>query len=126
MPLTDFEVLDRQEHVDDCVVIAANDGKQRVVAFVGRAALEDYGGRYFGRPRLTYPQRMFLLRSENNLAALAQIISSKYERHEVTLHHQFGSTLKRVDIDLADLERGPRLEVAPLIVFDGAGFKGVR
>jgi hypothetical protein len=126
MPLTDFEVVDRQEHVDDCVVIAANDGKQRLVAFVGRAALEDYGGRYFGRPRLTYPQRMFLLRSENNLAALAQIISSKYERHEVILHHQFGSTLKRVDIDLADLERGPRLEAAPLIVFDGAGFKGIR
>jgi hypothetical protein len=55
---------------------------------------------------------------------LAQTISAKYERHETTLHHGFGSTLKRIDVELADLERGTRLEVAPLIVFDGAGFKG--
>jgi hypothetical protein len=31
-----------------------------------------------------------------------------------------------VDIELADLEHGTRLEVAPLLVFDGAGFQGVR
>jgi hypothetical protein len=124
MPLTDFEVVDRQEHVDECVVIAAKDGKDRVVAFVGRAPLEDYGGKYFNRPRLSYAQRMFLLRSDNNLAALAQIISAKYDRHETSLHHGFGSTLKRIDVELADLEHGPRLEVAPLIVFDGAGYKG--
>ena len=36
MPLTEFEVVDRQEHVDDSVVIGAKDGKDRVVAFVGR------------------------------------------------------------------------------------------
>jgi hypothetical protein len=27
---------------------------------------------------------------------------------------------------LSDLEGGPRLEVAPLIVLEGAGFQGVR
>jgi hypothetical protein len=72
MPLTEFEVVDRQEHVDDSVVIAAKDGKDRVVAFVGREGLEDYGGKYFGRPHLSYEQRVFLLRSPNNLAWLAQ------------------------------------------------------
>jgi hypothetical protein len=40
MPLTDFEVVERQEHVDDCVVIAANDGKQRVVASLGAQRLK--------------------------------------------------------------------------------------
>jgi hypothetical protein len=124
MPLSEFEVVHRDEHVDDCVVIAAKDGKDRVVAFIGREALEDYGGKYFNRPHLSYEQRMFLLRSDNNLAALAHIISEKYARDETSLHHGFGSTLRRVDVELADLEDGPRLEVAPLIVFDGAGYKG--
>ena len=36
MPLTKFEVVHRDEHGDDCVVIAAKDGKDRVVAFIGR------------------------------------------------------------------------------------------
>jgi hypothetical protein len=124
MPLTEFEVVDRQEHVDDSVVIAAKDGKDRVVAFVGREGLEDYGGKYFGRPHLSYEQHLFLLRSPNNLASLTQTISEKYDRGETSLHHAFGSTLKRLDIGLADLERGPRLEVGPLMVFDGAGFRG--
>jgi hypothetical protein len=29
MPLTEFEVVDRQEHVDDSVVIAAKGGSRR-------------------------------------------------------------------------------------------------
>jgi hypothetical protein len=124
MPLTEFEVVEQRPDVDGCVVITAKDGKQRVVAFVGREGLEDYGGKYFGRPRMSYEQRLFLLRSPNNLAALAKTFSEKYERGETSLHHAYGSMLPRVDIELADLERGPRLEVAPLIVFDGAGFKG--
>jgi hypothetical protein len=123
MPLTEFEVVRRDEHVDDCVVIAAKDGKDRVVAFISREALEDYGGKYFNRPHLSYEQRVFLLRSDNNLAALAHIISKKYARDETSLYRRFG-TLRRVDVELADLEHGPRLEVAPLIVLDGAGYKG--
>jgi hypothetical protein len=66
---------------------------------------------------------MFLMRSDNNLAAVAKTISEKYERGETSLLHRYGSTLPRVDIDLVDLERSPRLEVAPLIVLDGAGFQ---
>jgi hypothetical protein len=124
MLLTEFEVVRHQAEIDESVVIAAKDSKNRVLAFVNREGLEDYGGKYLSRPSLSYGQRIFLLRSPNNLAALAQIISDKYDRGETTLHHAFGSTLKRVDIELADLERGPRLEVAPLIVFDGSGFKG--
>jgi hypothetical protein len=67
---------------------------------------------------------VFLLRSPNKLAALAQVISAKYPRGETSLHEGYGSTLPRVDIDIGDLESGARLEVGPLIVFDGAGFKG--
>jgi len=124
MPLAEFEVVHRQAEIAECVVISAKDSKNRVVAFVGREGLDDYGGKYLNRPRLTFEQRIFLLRSPNNLATLAQIISDKYDRGETSLHHAFGSTFKRVDIELVDLERGPRLEVAPLMVFDGAGFKG--
>lgn len=124
MPLTEFEVVHRQEHIDDCVVIAAKDGKHRILAFVSREALDDYAGKYFNRSQLSYEHRVFLLRSPNNLAAVAQTISAKYERGETRLHHAFGSSLPRVDLDLSDLEHGPRLEVAPLIVVEGAGFKG--
>jgi Helix-turn-helix domain len=122
--LTDFQVVEQQPDIDGSVLIAANDGRQRVVAFVNRAALDDYGSKYFGRPHLSAEQRIFLLRSPNNLAAVAKTISAKYARGETTLYHGYGSTLPRVDIDLYDLELGPRLEVAPLLVFDGAGFKG--
>jgi hypothetical protein len=124
MSLTDFQVIEQRPDIDGCVVISANDGKRRVVAFVEREGLEDYGGKYLGRPRMSHQQRIFLLRSPNNLAAVSKTISEKYERGETSLHHAYGSTLPRVDIGLSDLERGPRLEVAPLIVFDGAGFKG--
>ena len=123
MPLEGFKVVERSEHVDDCVVIAARDGRTRVVAFVGREALEDYSGKCFGRPHLTYKQRVFLLRSDNNLKAISQIIAEKYDRGETGKYSAFGSTLPRIDVDLADLERAPRLEVAPLMVLDGAGFR---
>jgi hypothetical protein len=124
MALTEFMVVEQQPDVDGSVVVVANDGKQRVVAFVGREALDDYSSKYLGRQCLNYQQRIFLLRSENNLAVVAKTISDKYERGETSPYHRYGSTLPRVDISLADLERGPRLEVAPLIVLDGAGFKG--
>ena len=123
MVLQNFGVEQRQEQLDGSVLIYAYDGRARVVAFVEREALDDYSGKYFGRPQLTHQQRVFLLRSENNLKAVAGVIADKYARGETSLHHGFGSTLKRVNIDLADLERAPRLEVAPLIVFDGAGFQ---
>jgi hypothetical protein len=124
MSLTNFGVEDRQEQIDGSVLIYAYDGRERVVAFVEREALEDYAGKYFNRPHLTYRQRVFLLRSDNNLAAVASVIAEKYAHGKTSPHHGFGSTLKRVDIDLADLEHAPRLEVAPLLVLDGAGFKG--
>jgi hypothetical protein len=124
MPLREFEVAEHQPDIDGSVVIAAKDGKQRVVAFIGRKALEDYGAKYLGSPSMSYKQRIFLLRSLNNLAAVAKTFSEKFERGETSLYHAYGSTLPRVDIELADLECGPRLEVAPLMMFDGAGFKG--
>src|SRR5262249_50699661 len=116
MPLTDFKIVDRQEHTDGSVAILANDGRARVVAFVSREAMEDYGGKYSSRPHLSYEQRVFLLRSDNTRKAVATVISEKYDRGETGLYTAAGSTLKRVDIDLADLERAPRL------VLDGAGF----
>jgi hypothetical protein len=124
MALSEFEVIEQQPDTDGSVSIVAYDGKQRVVAFVGRAAIDDYSSKYFGCPDLNTRQRMFLLRSPNNLDAVAKLISAKYARGETSLYHGYGSTLRRVDIELSDLERGTRLEVAPLMVLDGAGFKG--
>jgi len=45
MPLTEFEVIEYQPDIDGSVVITAKDSKQRVLAFVGREGLEDYGGK---------------------------------------------------------------------------------
>jgi hypothetical protein len=118
MPLTEFEIGQRQDDIEESVVISANDGQNSVLAFVGRKGLDDYAAKYFNRSHLSFLQRIFLLCSPNNLAALSRSISAKYDRGETSPQHAFGSTLKRVDIELADLERGPRLEVGPLLVFE--------
>ena len=122
MLLENFSVEKRPQS-DGSVLISAYDGRARVVAFVARTALDDYAAKYFGRPQLSDEQRVFLLRSDNNLKAVATVIAGKYARRETDLHHGFGSTLKRINIELADLERAPRLEVAPLMVLDGAGYQ---
>jgi hypothetical protein len=44
MLLTEFEVVRHQAEIDESVVIAAKDSKNRVLAFVNREGLEDYGG----------------------------------------------------------------------------------
>jgi hypothetical protein len=46
MPLTGFQVVDQTPNIDDSVLIVANDGKQWVVAFVEREALDDYCSKY--------------------------------------------------------------------------------
>ena len=94
MPLTEFEVIEYQPDIDGSVVITAKDGKQRVLAFVGQEGLEDYGGKYLGRPYLSYKQRIFLLRSPNNLSAVAKTFSEKYERGETRFYHAYGSTCR--------------------------------
>lgn len=126
MPLTDFEVVTRQEHIDDCVVISANDGKQRVLGFVPREPLDDYAAQHFGRPSLSYGQRVFLVQSENNLNAFTARMAEKYAAGEVSLYRSAGSTLPRIDFTHEDLNRMAPLEGTPLDVYDHAGFQAVR
>ena len=110
MPLTEFEVIDHQPDIDGSVVITAKDSKQKVLAFIGRRGLEYYSGEYLWRLHLSYKQWIFLLRSPNNLSAVAKTFSEKHERDETSFYHAYGSTLPRVDIELADLGLGPPLE----------------
>ena len=124
MALTDFKIDQHQPDIDGSVMIAANDGKQRVIGVVPREALEDYGGKYLSWPVMTFRERLFLLRSDRNRAAVGKVMAAKYARGEIGSCSAYGETFPCVEVGLADLEAGPRLEAAPLLVLNGAGFQG--
>jgi hypothetical protein len=123
VPLTDFDVDLHQRDITGEVIVVANDGKKRVLAFIPREALEDYGEKYLCWPVMTFRERLFLVRSDRNREAVGAVIAAKYTRGEVSAYNAYGQTYPRVDVDLDDLEAGPRLEVTPLLVLNGAGFQ---
>jgi hypothetical protein len=114
--LTNFEV-DSSPTVDDAVVVAGNYWKERVFAEIDRIALDDY---FPHRPSLTGAQRHSLV--ESNKDIIAGIVARKCERGDWRSVARFGSTIKQVDIDKADLFSGPRLSDARLVIEETAGF----
>ena len=104
MALSDFAVVDArtdgEEHTVDEPLIHCFDGKQLVLAFVGRTALADYF-RMARRPGM----RVSNLIVDRNLGALARIVTAKYSRGRVGVYSAYGQTLPRVDITLEDMER---------------------
>ena len=116
MPLQNFSVV-AQRQLDDSVPVKADDGKERVVGYVKRRALDDY----FSQRELTLKQRLSLV--ESNLDPIAATISRKYECGEWRPEDRYGSTVRRVEIEYDDLRSGPPLSDVRLIMEENAGFQ---
>jgi hypothetical protein len=114
--LTNFEVASRLE-IDGAIAVKSNFGKERVFAEIPRIALDDY---FPHRPSLNAAQRHSLV--ESNKDIIAGIMARKCERGEWCSVSRWGSTIKQVDIDKADLFSGPRLSDARLVMEETAGF----
>jgi hypothetical protein len=118
MTLTNFKVNPTVE-VDGALVVIADDGDTRVVAFIERVAIDDS----FPQHHLTDDERVGLVGSHGNLAVISRIISAKYARGETQPYHRFGSTLPLVEIGKGDLKAAPPLSEDYLLVARGAGYK---
>jgi hypothetical protein len=116
--LTNFAVNSKAE-VDDAIVVKGDYGNERVFAEIPRIALDDY---FPHRPSLTAAQRYSLV--ESNSEIIAEIMARKCERSEWRSVPRFGSTIKQVDLDKADLFSGPRLSDARLVMDETAHFSG--
>jgi hypothetical protein len=114
--LTNFEVVSKPE-LDDSVVVKGDYGQERVFAEIPRIALDEY---FPHRPSLTVAQRRSLV--ESNSAIIAGIVARKCERGDWRSVPRWGSTIKQVDIDRADLFSGQRLTDARLVMEETAGF----
>jgi hypothetical protein len=95
--LHDFQVIHAQPD-PYCAVVQAWDGRDMVLAFISREALSDH----FHRTGLRGPDLSLLV--DRNIEAFGRIISDKYERGDHRPYSRAGSTLRRVDITLDDIE----------------------
>lgn len=118
MNLTNL-VVQRKPEIDDAVLVKADFGGERVIASIPRIALDDY---FPHRPHLTEAQRHALV--ESNCEAIANVIQRKCERGEWHDEGCFGSNVKRIEIEKADLIT-PRLTDARLNIEETAGFKAM-
>jgi hypothetical protein len=120
MPLTNFAVV--REHVKSLnrVLIHCFDGRQMILVFISRQAIDDY----FRRLSLTPRDRNLLI--DRNLENLIPVITAKYDCGEVGEYIGSGSQLfPQIDLDLADLEAAPgKLTDTVLDIAARAGFQG--
>ena len=82
----------------DAVVIHAWDGPDMMLAFNSRRALDDH----FQRPGLKGKAANLVV--DRNIEAFGRIINDKYERGEHRPYPRSGSTLRRVDVEAADIK----------------------
>ena len=103
MALTGFAVVharvDGIEHTVEAPLIHCFDGKQIVLAYVSKTALEDYFGL---STRLSMDDSNLLV--DRNLEAFTRIITAKYEHGERSLFDEFGQRYLRVDVTLDDMQ----------------------
>jgi hypothetical protein len=94
-------VMDGSSHV-----IELDDGKQRIFGYIDYEEWDNYLFE-LGRP----PENLGACRRfvASHLDALAGIMTEKYERGEVEDWRRAGTTLKRVNLDSADLRSGSQL-----------------
>jgi hypothetical protein len=97
MSLSHFAVIHAQPDSFSVVVQAWDDGEM-VLAFIPREVLEDH----FRRSGVKGKAANLVV--DRNLEAFARIISAKYERGEHRPYARAGSTLRRIDITLEDIE----------------------
>jgi len=114
MLLSDFRVA-QPDASADFVPLYCQDRQQTVAAAIGRMCLE----KYFHRRKLTGIQAGALVRA--NQDALARIISAKYERGEYQAHAYAGSMIRRVGIELPDIEESGEV-LTDSVLDDQAGW----
>lgn len=86
----------------DAPLIHCFDGRQLVLAFIGREALDDYFRVPGDQPRTL---QQWNLVAESNRAAFEKIITTKYERGDRSTHDAYGQSYPRVDVTLEDMQR---------------------
>lgn len=119
MPLSNFAVVHEHTEPLDRVLIHCFDGRQMVLVFISREAVDDY----FRRNSLSPRDRNLLI--HRNLQNLIPVIVGKYERGEVGEYADVGpKRFPQIDLSLADLESAPdRLTDRVLDIAARAGFQ---
>jgi hypothetical protein len=119
--LTNFSA---EYHYDssDRVLVHAFDGRQMVLAFVSREAVDDA----WPQRRLTKEDRKLLV--ARNLDVVGKLIAAKYEAGEVSIYHGTGAqNFPQVIVASADLA-AVKHELSDAAVLDmaaNAGFRSV-
>jgi hypothetical protein len=95
--LTGFTVVQGSHDfdVEEATLIISEDGRQRVLAVIGRETLDDL----FPARTMTFKQRNALV--ESNLAAFGRIVTAMYEAGEMTSHR----ALPLVTMTSSDIKR---------------------
>jgi hypothetical protein len=119
MPLTNFAVVHAHVEPLNRVLVHCFDGRQMVLVFISREAVDDY----FEHRSLTPQQRNLLMM--RNLELLEPVIERKYAGGKVTAYHGTGGTwLPQVDLSLADLRQTTEpMTDTVLDVAAGAGYR---
>jgi hypothetical protein len=119
MPLTNFAVVHAHTEPLSRVLIHCFDGRQMVLVFISREAIDDY----FRRTALSPRDRNLLV--DRNLEYLIPVIVGKYDRGGVGEYVGTGGRrFPQVDLSLADLESVPdRLTDSVLDMTARAGFQ---
>lgn len=119
MMLTHFAVVHEHTEPLNRVLIHCFDGRQMVLVFISREAIDDY----FHRTALTASERNLLI--ARNLQSLIPVIIDKYERGEIVTYIGFGGQqFPQVNLSLADLEQAPdQLTDSVLDIAARAGFQ---
>jgi hypothetical protein len=105
LSLSDFTVVHQRGEGGsnfDYPLIHCFDGKQIVLAFISRQALDDYF-RVPGDQRRTLQQ--WNLVAESNRPAFEKVIAAKYERGDRSTYEAYGHSYPSILVTLEDMER---------------------
>ena len=102
MPLANFAVVHEHSEPLNRVLVHCFDGRQMVLVFIPREAIDDY----FWRSSLTPRDRNLLV--DRNMENLIPVITAKYDCGEVGEYVGSGTQrFPQIDLNLADLEAAP-------------------
>jgi hypothetical protein len=118
MRLESFAVVHRHVEPLDRVLIHWQRGRQVVMVFIGRDALDDY----FPGRRLKQADRNLVV--DRSLALLMPVIIAKYDAGETGIYRGGGQDFETVTLSLADLLR--TAEALTDSVLDMAAASGYR
>ena len=102
MELSTFAVVHARGEGFGDPLIHCHAGKQLVLTFVAREALEDYF-RVPGEARITLNQWNLVV--DRNLDRFKRIIQAKYESDDWQVHNAYGQNYTRLLVTLEDMQR---------------------